>query len=164
MSKKNSYFPFESKWSLKDWEQACPNLTYRMLSAQDFPAFLPPSLANKFNCAVLMASGNETNQTYVLQGFRIDGMNIDEHQYIATFDLTGNKSYEGFVDHAGYTDRSIPIPPDMLNSISLSGINVDYQFSRKPPNPTGTISELVSAGLIDGFQNSVSVQKRKEGI
>lgn len=50
------------------------------------------------------------------------------------------------------------IPAPMQLSMSLSGINVNYQFPTKPPNVSGSIQELIDNGLIKGFTNSVDVQ------
>lgn len=163
MPKRNNYSPFESRWSREQWNQYCPNFTYRIVGSGDYPDFLPAALVQKFNCAVVMASGNNTNQTYVFQGFRVDGTEIDEHQYIVTYDLKNGHSHAGFVDHAHYDGRTTEIPADMQTSIGLSGVDVDYRFPRKPPKSTGSISELISGGLISGFMNSIDVQNKKDG-
>ena len=107
---------------------------------------------------MVVASGNKTNQTFVFQGYRVDGFELDEHQYIVSYDLAQSKSYAGFVEHADYTGRTTVIPVPMQLSMSLSGINVDYQFPTKPPHVSGSIQELIDNGLIQGFTNSVDVQ------
>jgi hypothetical protein len=162
MKTRNKYFPYGSPWTQDDWGAFCPNLTYRVIGPAEFPSFLPSGLTSQFNCAVMMASGSDTNQTYVLQGYRVDGTEIDEHQYIVTYDLQKRQSFAGFVEHAHYDGRTTDIPAEMKSSMSLSGINIDYQFPRKPPQPSGSISALVSAGLISGFVNSIAVQNKNE--
>jgi hypothetical protein len=154
----NEYHEFESKWGFEEWRAYCPNFEYRMVTKEQFPPFLPTGLSAKFNCAMVVASGSETNQTFVFQGYRVDGLEIDEHQYIVSYDFAENKSYAGLVEHADYTGRTTVIPAPMQLSMSLSGINVNYQFPTKPPNISGSIQELIDGGLIKGFTNSVDVQ------
>jgi len=162
MTKRNKYFAYDSQWTRDEWNAFCPNFTYRVIGPEEFSTFLPSRLTSQFNCAVMMASGSDTNQTYVLQGYRVDGTEIDEHQYIVTYDLQNGQSYAGFVDHAHYDGRTTDIPAEMITSMSLSGINIDYQFPRKPTQPSGSISDLASAGLISGFVNSIAVQDKNE--
>ncbi|HEX5398837.1 MAG TPA: hypothetical protein VFY06_07295 [Verrucomicrobiae bacterium] len=115
----NKYIPFQSQWPLEKWQAYCPNFTYRIVKQNEFPEFLPTRLMAKFNCAMVAASGSATNQTYVFQGYRVDGSELDEHQYIVSFDLVNSQSYAGFIEHANYTDRTSPIPVEMQNSMSL---------------------------------------------
>lgn len=154
----NNYYPYASQWSLEDWQKYCPNLQYRIVQQKDFPSFLPSGLRAKFNCGMVVASGSKTNQTFVFQGYRVDGIEIDEHQYIVSYDLPNSKSYAGFVDHANYDNRTTTMPPEMQLSMSLSGINVDFQFPTKPPAPSGSIEDLIAKDLIKGFTNAVEVQ------
>jgi hypothetical protein len=138
-------------------------MEYRLKRQDEFPPFLPKTLTDKFNCAMVAASGNHHNQTFVFQGYRVDAQELDEHQYIVTFDTLLGTSYAGFVEHADYSGRTTPIPNEMLKCISLSGVCVDFRFERRPPNPCGSINELFSGGLISGFVNSVNVQNIKAG-
>ena len=156
----NEYHEFESKWTLAKWQAYCPNLQYRIVKKNDFPDFLPPALTDKFNCAMVVASGSNHNQTFVFQGYRVDGQVLDEHQYIVSYDIDQSKCYAGFVEHPDYEERRIPIPPEMQTSMSLSGIHIDFQFLRKPPVESGSIDQLIDQGLIRGFTNSVEVQNR----
>ena len=133
-------------------------MEYRVKKQEEFPPFLPESLTNKFNCGLVAASGNEVHQTYVFQGYRVDCDELDEHQYIVTFDVRSGTAFGGFVDHADYEGRTTQIPEEMLKCIALSGVNADFRFARRPPNDSGSIQELIDAGLIDGFTNSVKVQ------
>jgi hypothetical protein len=158
--KNNKYEQFASIWTIDDWRSKCPNLEYRVLKRDEMPGFLPSDLLNKFNCALLMASGSNTNQTYVFQGYRVDGDELDEHQYIVTYDLQNQKSYAGFVEHASYDGRTTEIPSEMQISMSLSGVNIAYAFPRKPSEVSGSIYALDSAGLFSGFTNSVNVQNK----
>lgn len=155
----NDYKPFESKWTLPEWQSYCPNLAYRVVQQTEFPPFLPIALTSKFNCGLVVASGSSTNQTFMFQGYRVDGLELDEHQYIATFDFSQNKCFAGFVEHADYTGRCTVIPQEMQTSMSLSGISANYQFPTKPPQCSGSIQELIDQGLIRGFTNSVDVQR-----
>lgn len=160
----NEYHVFDSKWGLDEWRTYCPNFEYRMVKQNEFPPFFPVRLTAKFNCGMIVASGSKTNQTFVFQGYRVDGNELDEHQYIVSYDLTQSKSYAGFVDHADYKRRSTVIPSEMQMSMSLSGINVDYQFPTKPPHVSGSIQELIDNGLIKGFKNSVDVQNGNNNV
>lgn len=157
----NQYTEFPSAWPLEQWQAYCPNLTYRLVYKGEYPHFLPSGITDKFNCAVVMASGNATNETFVLQGFRVDDTALKEHQYIVTFDRASAVHYAGFIHHADYSGRTSPIPTEMLSSISLSGVNVSFEFPRKPPHETGTLGELISKGLISGFANSTNVQNKQ---
>jgi hypothetical protein len=154
----NQYTPYKSEWSADIWSCYCPPLEYRVKKQDDFPAFLPKALIDKFNCGLVAASGNERQQTYVFQGYRVDDKELDEHQYIVTFDVISGTAFGGFVHHADYSGRTTRIPDEMLECIALSGVNVDFRFARRPPNDSGSIKELVDAGLIEGFTNSVKVQ------
>lgn len=159
---KNLYFPYDSEWTMEQWFIYCPNMEYRLKQQAEFPPFLPPSLTNKFNCGMVAASGNDTNQTFVFQGYRIDESELDEHQYIVTYNTKEGTTYAGFIEHADYFGRTTEIPPEMRKSLSLSGVNVDCHFDRKPPNSSGSLTELISGGLISGFINSVDVQNANE--
>lgn len=154
----NQYVPYESEWKAQDWSGYCPPMEYRVKKQNEFPPFLPESLAKKFNCGLVAASGNETQQTYVFQGYRVDGEELDEHQYIVTFDITLETAFGGFIHHADYEGRTTQIPDEMLKCIALSGVNVDFRFARRPPHESGSLQELIDTGLIDGFTNSVKVQ------
>jgi hypothetical protein len=159
---KNNYIPYESKWSLKDWQNYCPNLQYRVVKQGEFPPFLPSGLTSKFNCGMVVASGSSTNQTFVFQGYRVDGLELDEHQYIVSYDLPKSESYAGFVEHADYNGRTTDVPAQMQLSMSLSGVNIDFEFPRKPPAVSGSIDDLIAKNLIKGFTNSVEVQSRNK--
>lgn len=160
--KRNKYAPYDSKWPVEDWLNKCPNYQYRLLRSDEIPEFLPSSLTDKFNSALLMCSGSNDHYTFVLQGYRIDGEQIDEHQYVATFDQAASKSYAGFIEHADYNGRTTDIPIEMQESMSASGIYIDYPFPRKPTEISGSIFDLDSSGLFDGFKNSVTIQNKKQ--
>jgi hypothetical protein len=136
-------------------------MEYRVKRQDEFPSFLPKGLTNKFNCAMIAASGNGEQHTFVFQGYRVDGPKIDEHQYIASFDLKNGRCYAGFIDHADYSERTTDIPKEMLECMNLSGVKVNFRFDRKPPNDTGSLKDLQNAGLIAGFSNTVDVQNKK---
>jgi hypothetical protein len=158
----NEYSEFPSNWGLTEWQQYCPNLEYRIVDASSFPPFLPADLTAKFNCGMVVASGSKTNATFVFQGYRVDGNDLDEHQYIVSYDLEKKISFAGFIHHADYADRTTTIPAEMQLSMSLSGINAPFQFPRKPPAGSGSIQELIDQDLIEGFTNSVDVQNKSK--
>lgn len=158
------YQPYESEWSQEQWNQFCPVMEYRVVQKNDFPEFLPDGLTDKFNCAMAAGSGNANVDTFLFQGFRIDGSAIDEHQYIVTFDKNNGNVFAGFVEHADYKDRTTEMPDEMRELISLSGINVPVQFPRKPEQTTGTLGYLQDQGLIEGFETAIKKQSNSENI
>ncbi len=158
----NAYYPLKSEWTLEQWQEYCPNFAYRVVKQNEFPPFLPNKLRAKFNSAIVVASGSATNQTFVFQGYRIDGGELDEHQYIVSFDLSASTSYAGFVEHADYEGRTTPIPAEMQQSMSLSGVYIDFAFPRKPSSSSGSLDELIKSGLIKGFTNSVETQNKNK--
>jgi len=56
MAKRSLYSPFKSEWSQEQWNEFCPNFTYRMAGTGEYPNFLPADRTKQFNCAVVMAA------------------------------------------------------------------------------------------------------------
>ncbi|MCG8600476.1 MAG: hypothetical protein MI807_10075 [Verrucomicrobiales bacterium] len=158
------YNPYESEWQQPEWKDYCPTMTFRVVGQDELPGFLPPTLTQKFNSAIVASSGNENVDTFLVQGFRIDGSAIDEHQYIATFDKRNGKVYAGFIEHADYENRTTNMPAEMEELIALSGIDVPVQFPRKPDQPTGTLGYLQDQNLIQGFETAIKKQSNSENI
>jgi hypothetical protein len=158
------YFPFGSQWTCAQWQAYCPDRGYSKKNAAEFPDWLPVSLLEKWNSAVAIRSGDANHQTFVLQGYRVDEKDnaIDEHHYVAVFDLNAKTCYAGFVEHPSYPDRSTPISPEMRYALAQSGVNADIKLHRAPTEPTGSLQALIDQGIVSGFSKAIAIQDRKD--
>ncbi|MEM0201508.1 MAG: hypothetical protein QXD23_03830 [Candidatus Micrarchaeaceae archaeon] len=155
---KTKYEPFVSKWEKTDWENYCLPNRYRIVKPEDLPNWYPEGLKEKMNNALVLESGIDYS-TYMIQGNRIDNENIDEHQYIISFDEQGNKIDEGFIEHTDYEGRTKEISPEMKCALEKSGISVDFHFNGLPQNETGSLDDLIKQNLIMGFEYCVNITK-----
>ena len=112
---------------------------------------------------MIAASANDTHEVYLIQGYRVDENNtvIDEHQFIATYNLETRVGHSGFIEHADYDGRRIDLPKEMQDAINSSGIDTLLKLERLPSSESGKLQSLEDEGLITGFTNAIDVQQRK---
>ena len=164
MSKGIKFFEFMSDWSMEEWNDFMDGeeLGYRVIAQGEIPEFLPDDLTSKFNSAVVACSGSMASLFYCVNGFRVDGGSIKEHQYTVTFDRNTGDCYAGFIEHPDYDGRTTDVPTEMVNLMTASGINVDYQFTRKPSEPSGSLKDLEAKGLLTGVTNAFHTLEKKK--
>ncbi len=158
---------FKNRWELNEWQNRCPELTYKVVNKNELPDWLPSGLTDKFNSAVIASSGNTETYVSIIMGYRIDHDKIDEHPFVVAFDKNTNAEYGGFIEHGNWTPgRTTEIPDEMQRLITLSGLTVDFRFERKPEAEFGTLDDLKRQGILNGFESSVSIieKKRKMNI
>lgn len=139
-------------------------MTYKVVDQTQFPDWLPSSLTNKFNSAVMAASGNSVTYVAIFMGFRIDHNQIDEHPFVVAFGKDNGSEFSGLIEHGNWDGRSTTIPPEMERLISASGFSTHISFGRKPEVSTGTLEDLKSQGILNGYEQAVNIieKVRKE--
>ena len=158
------FVPYPNHWDINKWQRECPELTYKVVSTNELPNWLPTGLTNKFNSAVIAASGNTQTYVGIIMGFRVDHDNIDEHPYVVAFDKLNNQEYSGFIEHGNWDNRTTPISPEMESLMAASGVSVTFSFNRKPLSPNGTLEDLNNQGILNGYKKTVNTieEKRKK--
>ena len=90
---------FKNGWGLNEWQNKCPESTYKVVDRNELPDWLPSGLTSKFNSAVIASSGNTNTYVGIIMGYRIDHYKIDEHPFVVAFDKSNQKEYSGFIEH-----------------------------------------------------------------
>ena len=153
---------FKNGWSLKEWQDKCPELTYKVVDINELPDWLPSTLTCKFNSAVFASSGNSNTYVGIIMGYRIDHDKIDEHPFVVAFDKSNQAEYSGFIEHGNWIPgRTTEIPQEMKELIISSGLTVNFRFERKPEITFGTLNDLKSQGILNGYERTVSVIEDK---
>ncbi len=155
----DKYHPYKSEWDFGQWDDYAPRFSYRVVRPDEFPKWLPKELTNKFNSAMVAASGNYDCDTFLFLGYRIDGDELDEHPYIVTFDHVNDEAYAGLIEHIDYEDRTTKIPDSMLHAMEVSGVSAEVHLERHPDPLSGHVDDLIDQGLITGFKRSIEVQR-----
>lgn len=159
------FYPFENQWSMLEWQEKCPEMTYKVVSRNELPDWLPKTLIDKFNCGVFAASGNTQTYVGIVMGYRIDKNQIDEHPFVVAFDKQTQAEYSGIIDHGNWMPgRTTEMPIRMQQLISASGLTVNFQFERKPTMNQGTLEDLKRQGILNGFETAVAqIEKKRMG-
>lgn len=143
---------FENKWNKEQWLDYCGGwMRYKLENASELPDWMPNSLTAKFNSATVGCSGNNEVSVFILTGYRIDEDAIDEHPYVVVFQPGEKEAYSGFIHHADYEGRTTEIPLEMEKLMRKSGVEVEFNFKRKPSRNKGTLEDLKEEGLLNGF-------------
>jgi len=161
MEKKNLYYKFDSAWNMEKWLEIAPRFSYKVVPPAEFPPWLPSTWLSKCNSATIATSGNEEVDVAIFFGYRVDGLNLDEHPYICTYNKITDAYESGFIDHADYVGRTTPFPKDVLTAMSLSGIQADIKLHRHPDMPTGTLDDLSDKGILTGYEKAIEIQAKK---
>ena len=156
---------FKNGWSLNEWQNECPELTYKIVDVKMLPDWLPSGLIKKFNCAVIASSGNTSICVGIIMGYRIYKDEIDEHPFVVAFDKKNLKEYSGIINHGNwFPGRTTGIPVEMKRLIALSGLAVNFRFERKPEFPSGTLDDLKSQGILNGYEKTISIIEKDERL
>jgi hypothetical protein len=149
---KPTFSEFGNEWSKEQWLDYCGGWKrYKVKDADEFPDWMPNTLADKFNSATVGCSGNDEVSVFILTGYRIDGDAIDEHPYVVVFQQGEEKAYSGFIHHANYEGRTSEIPAEMEELMKKGGVTVAFNFKRKPTRDEGTLEDMQEEGLLNGF-------------
>ena len=149
-------------WDLNEWQNKCPELTYKVVGVDELPDWLPSGLTSKFNSAVIASSGNSETYVGIIMGYRIDHNEIDEHPFVVAFDKNTKTEYSGLIGHGNWNPgRTTDIPDEMKRLISVSGLTVDFKFERKPEFVSGTLEDLKNQGILNGYEASVSIIEKQ---
>lgn len=146
---------YENRWNITEWQNYCPSMEYRVKQQSELPNWFPQTLISKINSAVVACSACENSIVFVINNFRIHKNEIDEHPFVVAFDNETGNSYSGFIEHSDFNKRTTQIPTEMLRLLSISGIDVNFKFERKPDNNKGTLIELQKEGKLIGFDKAV---------
>lgn len=144
----NQVFPFDLAASAS--QELAARLAdgdgFKVIGPKDFPSFIPPTLAPKFDSAVQIISGG-----VILFNFRrIHGENVDQHPYGAVV-VSGNVAISSsFLDHGDWPDRTTPVTQELANHISASGIGGYYLQYPPEGRSSGPLSALPTTDL-DAF-------------
>jgi len=156
------FINFPNGWDLSVWQSKCPELTYNTLKSNELPDWLPNNLTKKFNTAVIASSGNTETYVGIIMGYRIDHENIDEHPFVVAFDKKSEMEYSGFIEHGDWQPgRTTEMPEEMKKLLRLSGLTADFKFCRKPIFESGTLDDLKSQGVLNGYERTVAIIENK---
>ena len=152
----------KESWSLNEWQNICPELTYKVCKPSELPNWFPKSLKDKFNCCSIASSGNTETYVGIIMGYRIDKLDIDEHPYVISFDKRTGYSFGGFIHDGHWELRTTQIPTEMMKSINISDFTAEYQFFRKPLSKEGTFDDLKKQDILNGYEKSVEIVERRK--
>jgi hypothetical protein len=154
---------FKNGWRLNEWQDKCPELTYKVVDRNELPDWLPSGLTNKFNSVVIASSGNKNTYVGIIMGYRIDHDKIDEHPFVVAFDKSNQTEYSGFIEHGDWTPgRTTEIPDEMKRLIIVSGLTVEFRFERKPEIAFGTLDDLKQQGILNGYEKTVGIIEKEK--
>ena len=166
-------FPFTLSTSgLYQLQELCQLNTYSRVKVGDLPADFPAALLNK--CAgeaIIIGSGDATNQTYMVNLLRGEAREytIDQQPLIVTYhkhDSVINLN-AAFVNHGSWDGRTISVGTvfgtGFLAAIQGSGIEQYYPCVGLPEEEKGPIHELKPDSHRQAFWISVKAIKEIEG-
>ena len=163
------FYPTSSNYVLSDWEALCPENEYVIKDASELSSLIPTKLLAKVSkCLIAHTSSADGKIVFIIQMYRHDEGNtvFDEHQYVSLYDTCSNAHFEGYLDHANYSTRRIPVS-FVSGSFSVGNATINQIFPYNPPPTSGSLEELSKIGLRDGidysynFAYSESVKKGK---
>jgi hypothetical protein len=151
MAKSNQFSGLNVVSSLSAFEKLCPVNEYRILSSGEYPADLPTNVSQKFNQAVMVASGSSSSVVYMINGIRVDKDDLDEEPMIVAFDRDTGKGFGGIIHHGNWDGRTMPMPEEMRVHVSSSGIQSYFPLDHIPPSRSGSLSELMRSSQSAAF-------------
>lgn len=158
MTKKNRFIPIPNFPARIALETLVPNLTYRKLTVDQLPDEIKSNgLVTKFNSVVAAASGSLSGSiVFVLNGIRPDHGEIDEHPFVFHYGSSGSiEDFAGIIEHGNWSDRTTSLEPWQESAMSASGITADFTYKGIPPGASGSLFELESNGMLEGFNSQV---------
>ena len=105
MANKNLFSAFSSGFNSVQWESYIPLNTYQYKQVNELPEFIQSNgLSQKFNSALVVASGSTTYDFYGVIGYRPDENNtvIDEHAFVYIRNKVTDEIEGGILHHADY--------------------------------------------------------------
>lgn len=160
MANKNKFSEYKSEFDAVQWDNYIPLNTYGHKQINELPDFIQQNgLTKGFNSALVVASGSTAYDFYGVIGYRPDEGNtvIDEHAFVYLKDNGTNEILGGILHHADYEGRTSPIPQNIQDALTVSGVTASISFSRMPSEVTGTLDDLLNQGILSGVSANFNI-------
>lgn len=164
MANRNRFTQYPSRYNSNQWNHYISLNRYSIKKVEELPDFIKVNgLTSKFNSALVVASGSTTYDFYGVIGYRPDEGNtvVDEHAYVYFRNKNTDEIFGGILHHADYEGRTTPIPIDIQEALSVSGVTANISFPRMPKLPNGDLNDLINDGLIEGVGANFNISFRK---
>jgi hypothetical protein len=164
MGQKNFFTDFKSEFDAKQWEQYIPLNTFEHKQTNQLPEFIQRNgVSQKFNSALVVASGSSDYDFYGVIGYRPDENNtvIDEHAFVYLRDKKTDEIFGGILHHADYPGLTTPIPSHLQMALSSSGVTASISIKRMPNHPSGSLDDLLSQGILSGVSANFNISFTK---
>ncbi len=158
-----------SNYNLGKWESLCPNNQYKIVEPSSLEDLIPRGLLEKVSqCLIAHTSSSDGKQVFVVQMYRHDKGNtvFDEHQYVALYDTGSDLHFEGYIEHADYSQRTFSVS-FVSGSFAVGSASINQIFPFNPPPQSGSLDQLSQFGRRKGveyaynFAYSESVARNK---
>ncbi len=164
MANKNKFIDFKSQFDAVQWNNYIPLNTYGLKQINELPDFIQQNgLTKNFNSALVVASGSTAYNFYGVIGYRPDEGNtvIDEHAFVYLRDNDTNEILGGILHHADYEGRTSPIPQNIQDALTVSGVTASISFSRMPDIVAGSLDDLLKQGILSGVSANFNISFSK---
>lgn len=153
---------FENRPVSSSFENLVGHMQYVCLPANKIPDDINvcPNLANKWNCALVFASGSKGGICYGEIGFRPDSHNtvIDEDVFMFYYDYNNPSSSFAFqVLHGDWSGRTSKLSPEQINRLEACGLTTDINFKSIPQATSGSLFDIYQSGELVGVSASFNI-------
>lgn len=154
---KNQFSRFNNEWDKTQWDGYIPINSYSYKEVNELPDFIQNNgLVDKFNSALVVASGSSDYDFYTVIGYRPDEKNsvVDEHAFVYMYDKTNESWDGGILHHADYDGRTTPLSKESTEILNISGITASILLERAPEQKDGTLEDLEKENILSGVSKN----------
>lgn len=161
---KNQFSPQQDLPDENELKKLITNFNYRRLEIADLPPEIATNgLTTKCNSFILGASGSTSGMLYSFVGIRPDGNDIDENPFVYYYDYTdANKNFGGIIHHGDWQLRTVPMSSEQMNAMAASGLTASFTYKGIPTGASGSLNDLKSNGMLDGFSDQFEILFRNK--
>lgn len=153
MARKKLFSEWESELESDEWSSFISLNTYKIVKVGELPEFIKKNgVSQKFNSALVVASGSADQNFYGIIGYRPDKRNtvIDEHAFVYIEDKNSQNIEGGIIHHASYDGRTTELSAEMTQKLNDSGVTTEISMSRLPTFPSGSLDDLKNDNIMNG--------------
>lgn len=144
---KNQFSPQQDLPDENELKKLITNFNYRRLEIAD----LPPEIAK---------NGLTTKCNSFI---RPDGNDIDENPFVYYYDYTdAEKNFGGIIHHGDWQLRTVPMSTEQMNAMVASGLTASFTYKGIPTGASGSLNDLKSNGMLDGFSDQFEILFRNK--
>jgi hypothetical protein len=138
----------------------CPG--YALIPKSDFQEIIPAPLGEKCIAGLLMTSTGADGTTYaVLNLFREDHNQIDQHPLCSVLSSTGAINCIFLIDHANHEGRTQYIPPLFSESSTMRLVSGCLSTPHSGLSSKGPLSDLMGTSNANAFQIAITEMIRQ---